>query len=103
MHDDPNSVMEQASHREQSQGYGTCSHCYAPIQDRHSGLRHFGTHTAHQEYECLRILHARIAELERERYEWARKLMALRKELGALKFPDCSSARYVKLAGKSNG
>ena len=67
MHDDPNSVMEQASQRERSQGYGTCSHCYAPIQARHSGLRHFGTHTAHQEYECLRILHARIAELERER------------------------------------
>ena len=67
MHDDPNSVMEQASQRERSQGYGTCSHCYAPIQARHSGLRHFGTHTAHQEYECLRILHARIADLERER------------------------------------
>ena len=67
MHDEPNSVMEQASQRDRSQGYGTCSHCYAPIQDRHSGLRHFGMHTAHQEHECLRILHARIAELERER------------------------------------
>lgn len=44
-----------------------CGLCRAPIQNGHGGLRHFGTFTAHQEYECLRILHARIAELERER------------------------------------
>lgn len=24
---------------------------------------HYGTHTAHQEYECLRLLHAEIARL----------------------------------------
>ena len=44
-----------------------CGLCRAPIQNGHGGLRHFGTFTAHQEHECMRILHARIAELERER------------------------------------
>ena len=60
-----------------------CGLCRAPIQNGHGGLRHFGTFTAHQEHECMRILHARIAELERERDEWARKFMAMRKELSA--------------------
>ena len=64
---------------------------------------HRATQLDRMEESEIEHLRARVAELERERYEWARKLMALRKELGALKFPDCSSARYVKLAGKSNG
>lgn len=40
-----------------------CSHCRFPLPASDSGLRHYGTHTAHQESECLRLLHAEIARL----------------------------------------
>ena len=40
-----------------------CSHCRFPLPTRDSGLRHYGTHTAHQENECLRLLHAEIERL----------------------------------------
>lgn len=38
-----------------------CSHCGREIVGRPA--RHFGTHVAHQEDECLRILHAEIERL----------------------------------------
>ena len=41
-----------------------CSHCGFPLPRHGSGLRHYGTHTAHQEHECLRLLHAEIAALK---------------------------------------
>jgi hypothetical protein len=40
-----------------------CSHCRFPLPASDSGLRHYGTHAAHQESECLRLLHAEIARL----------------------------------------
>lgn len=39
-----------------------CAHCHFPLPESGSGLRHFGTYTAHQESECLRLL---LAEIER--------------------------------------
>lgn len=51
-----------------SEGLGpsadNCSHCGFPLGRNSSGLRHYGTHTAHQESECLRLLHAEIASLK---------------------------------------
>jgi hypothetical protein len=50
-----------------------CSHCLLPIHKSESGLRHYGTHIAHQESRCIALLRqeifdrdARIAELEAE-------------------------------------
>jgi len=43
-----------------------CSHCMRPIVGR--PLRHYGTHVAHAEYECLQILHAEIERLR----DWIR-------------------------------
>lgn len=43
---------------------GNCSHCGFPLRRNSSGLRHYGTHTAHQESECLRLLHAEIDSLK---------------------------------------
>lgn len=40
-----------------------CSHCGFSLPKHGGGLWHYGTHTAHQEYECLRLLHAEIARL----------------------------------------
>lgn len=40
-----------------------CSHCRFPLPASDGGLRHYGTHTAHQESECLRLLHAEIERL----------------------------------------
>jgi hypothetical protein len=40
-----------------------CSHCGFPLPASGGGLRHYGTHTAHQESECLQLLHAEIARL----------------------------------------
>ena len=40
-----------------------CSHCGFPLPENSAGLRHYGTHTAHQESECLRLLHAEIERL----------------------------------------
>ena len=34
----------------------TCSHCGFPLIGSSSSFRHYGTHTAHQENECLRLL-----------------------------------------------
>lgn len=53
-----------------------CSHCRFPLPASDSGLRHYGTHTAHQESECLRLLHAEIERLRvgHERYETARRM-----------------------------
>lgn len=41
-----------------------CSHCELPITEDYRNLRHYGDRVAHQEDECLRLLKARIAELE---------------------------------------
>lgn len=41
-----------------------CSHCGFPLPKGGSGLRHYGTHTAHQESTCLRMLHAEIERLK---------------------------------------
>jgi hypothetical protein len=43
-----------------------CSHCGFTLPKHIGGLRHYGTHTAHQEWECLRLLHAEIARLREE-------------------------------------
>lgn len=40
-----------------------CSHCGFPLGSS-TGLRHYGTHTAHQESECLRLLHTEIKRLQ---------------------------------------
>lgn len=52
-----------------------CSHCRFPLPKHGGGLRYFGFTTAHQENECLRLLHAEIerltAKLERERLRLA--------------------------------
>ena len=40
----------------------TCSHCGFPLGTA-SGLRYFGTHTAHREPECLNLLRAEIDRL----------------------------------------
>ena len=40
-----------------------CSHCGFPLPASDRGLRHYGTHTAHQENECLRLLRAEIERL----------------------------------------
>lgn len=39
------------------------SHCRFPLPRSDSGLRHYSTHTEHQESECLRLLHAEIERL----------------------------------------
>ena len=46
--------------------FDNCSHCGFPLPSSASGLRHYGTHTAHRESECLRLLHAEIARLSGE-------------------------------------
>ena len=43
-----------------------CSHCGFPIHGSASGLRHYGTHIAHQENECLRLLMADRGRLRAE-------------------------------------
>src|SRR5574343_812863 len=56
-----------------------CAHCGFALPA--SGVRHYGTHTAHQENECLRLLHAEIARLTalnqalRESTDTAREIM----------------------------
>ena len=47
-----------------------CSHCGFPLPEYGTGLRHYGTHTAHQESECLRLLHAEIERLQDEVAKW---------------------------------
>lgn len=42
---------------------GKCGNCGFSL-DNHVGLRHYGTHVAHAEADCLRLLRQRIAELE---------------------------------------
>ena len=51
---------------------GNCSHCGFPLPASGGGLRHYGTHTAHSENECLRLLHAEIGALRKDaaRYAW---------------------------------
>lgn len=46
--------------------FENCSHCGFPLLGRVSDLRHYGTHTAHRESECLRLLHAEIERLTGE-------------------------------------
>lgn len=43
-----------------------CSHCGFTLPKHGGGLRHYGTHTAHQESECFRLLHAEIDRLRAE-------------------------------------
>lgn len=47
-----------------------CSHCGFPLPKHGGGLRHYGTHTAHQESECLDLLRAHIRSLAAERDQW---------------------------------
>jgi hypothetical protein len=76
-----------------------CSHCGFPLNRNSAGLRHYGTHTAHQESECLRMLHAEIARLKNavrlaradEMYRWSSRVDALNAQLRA------SDARYMAL------
>lgn len=57
-----------------------CSHCGFPLPKSTSGLRHYGTHTAHQESECLRLLQAEIERLRAD----ADENNALRERLAGL-------------------
>jgi hypothetical protein len=50
-----------------------CSHCRFSLPASDSGLRHYGTHTAHQENECLRLLHAEIERLRGESLRFDRE------------------------------
>lgn len=43
-----------------------CSHCGFTLPKHGGGLRHYGTHTAHQEAECLSLLHAEIDRLREQ-------------------------------------
>lgn len=61
-----------------------CSHCRFPLPKHGGGLRHFGFTTAHQENECLRLLHAEIERLtaalaqaqeDARRYRWLREAL----------------------------
>lgn len=58
-----------------------CAHCGFALPASGTGVRHYGTHTAHQENECLRLLHAEIARLTalnqtlRQSTETAREIM----------------------------
>jgi hypothetical protein len=78
---------------------GRCSHCGFALPPNSSGLRHFGTHTAHQEAECLRLLHAEIDGLRDavrsaradEAHCWARRVDGLTAQLREL------DARYMAL------
>ena len=44
----------------------TCSHCGFPLIGSSSSFRHYGTHVAHQENECLRLLIAERNALKAE-------------------------------------
>jgi len=76
-----------------------CSHCGFPLRRNSSGLRHYGTHTAHQESECLRLLHAEIASLKDavrsaradEAHCWASRVDGLAAQLREV------DARYMAL------
>jgi hypothetical protein len=76
-----------------------CSHCGFPLRRNSGGLRHYGTHTAHQESECLRLLHAEIANLEDavrsaradEAHCWANRVDGLAAQLREV------DARYMAL------
>lgn len=46
-----------------SGGLGPCSKCGFALHGSSGGMRHYGTHTAHQESECLQLLHAEISRL----------------------------------------
>jgi hypothetical protein len=43
----------------------TCSHCRFPIHPG-SAMRSYGTHVAHLEHECVRLLHAEIDRLRQQ-------------------------------------
>lgn len=43
-----------------------CSHCRHPLPSNTSGMRHYGTSTAHLEADCLRYLHDDISALKEE-------------------------------------
>lgn len=78
---------------------GNCSHCGFPLRRNSGGLRHYGTHTAHQESECLRLLHSEIAGLKDavrsaradEAHCWARRVDGLTAQLREV------DARYMAL------
>ena len=85
-----------------SEGLGptyNCSHCGFPLRRNSGGLRHYGTHTAHQESECLRLLHAEIAGLKDavrsaradEAHCWASRVDGLTEQLREV------DARYMAL------
>lgn len=66
----------------------TCSHCGFTLPKHGGGLRHYGTHTAHQEAECLRNLHAEITRLRQQLgmpLETERENARLRAEVEALR------------------
>lgn len=43
-----------------------CPYCKFPVPIKGTLVRHFGTHVAHTEDECFRLLHAEIARLRAE-------------------------------------
>jgi hypothetical protein len=72
-----------------------CSHCRFPLPNHDGGLRHYGTHTAHQENECLRLLHAELDRLRAGNEELRRALGWMRD--AALHGPDPSSAELQEV------
>lgn len=76
-----------------------CSHCGFLLRGNSSGWRYYGTHTAHQETECLRLLHAEIDSLKDavrsaradEAHCWASRMDALTRQLIEV------DARYMAL------
>ena len=61
-----------------------CPYCKFPVPIKGALVRHFGTHVAHTEDECFRLLHAEIARLRTEnerlqrdvlRYRWLREFV----------------------------
>lgn len=57
---------------------GNCSYCGFPLPaNGRGGLRHYGTHTAHAESECLRLLQAEIERLRKDaaRLDWLETLL----------------------------
>ena len=58
-----------------------CSHCGFPISPNDPGIRHYGTHVAHEEHHCNSLLLGRIADLERQLAAMQGKITILEAQL----------------------